>query len=120
MKEFALIFRMSNPTEPAPQVTPAEMQERMNSWSNWMGSIAARDRLADGGHRLGIRESKTVAPGNVVTDGPYTEVKEFINGYIVVKASSVDEAVEMAKGCPIIFGGGKVEVRPLVAPEDNS
>jgi hypothetical protein len=56
----------------------------------------------------------------VVTDGPYTEVKEFINGFIIVKAQTVDEAVEMAKGCPILFAaGGKVEIRPLVAPDDN-
>lgn len=120
MKEFALIFRTSTPTEPAPQLTPAQLQEMMTSWSNWMGGIAARDMLADGGHRLGIRESKTVAPGNVVTDGPYTEVKEFINGYIVVKTQSVEEAVEIAKACPMLFGGGKVEVRPLVASDDNS
>jgi len=119
MKEFALIFRVSNPTAPVPEPTPAEMQERMTSWGNWMGGIAAKDKLADGGHRLGIRESKTVAPGNVVTDGPYTEVKEFINGYIVVRTQSVEEAVEIAKGCPILYGGGKVEVRPLVTPDDN-
>src|SRR5258705_13327243 len=113
MKEFALIFRTSTPTEPEPQLTPAQLQERMTSWSNWMGGIAARDMLADGGHRLGIRESKTVAAGNVVTDGPYTEVKEFINGYIVVKTQSVEEAVEIAKACPMLFGGGKGEGRPL-------
>ena len=103
----------------ATELTPAEMQERLTSWGNWMGSIAAKDKLVDKGHRLGIRESKTVAPGNVVTDGPYTEVKEFINGFIVVKTQTVEEAVEIAKGCPILFGGGKVEVRPLVAPDDN-
>lgn len=113
-----MIFRM-NGEALSPQLTPAQMQERMTSWGNWMGSIAAKDKLADSGHRLGIRESKTVAAGNVVTDGPYTEVKEFINGFIVVKTQTVDEAVEIAKGCPILFGGGKVEVRPLVAPEDN-
>ena len=120
MKEFALIFRVNGETPSmAATLTPAEMQERLTSWGNWMGSIAARDKLADSGHRLGIRESRTVGPDNVVTDGPYTEVKEFINGFIVVKTQTVEEAVEIAKGCPILFGGGKVEVRPLVAPEDN-
>jgi hypothetical protein len=119
MKEFALIFRVNGET-PAQELTPAQMQERMTSWGNWMGSIAAKDKLANSGHRLGIRESKTVAAGNVITDGPYTEVKEFINGFIVVRTQTVDEAVEIAKGCPILFGeGSKVEVRPLVAPEDN-
>ena len=120
MKEFALIFRANEGmASAATEITPAQMQERMTHWNNWMGSIAARDRLSSSGNRLGIRESKTVAPGNVVTDGPFTEVKEFINGFIIVKAQNVDEAVEMAKGCPILAGGGKVEVRPLVSPDDN-
>ena len=121
MKEFALIFRIDgDAAASAADITPAQMQERMTYWSNWMGGIAARDRMSYSGHRLGIRESKTVAPGDVVTDGPYTEVKEFINGFMIVKAQSVDEAVEMAKSCPILFGGGKVEVRPLVASDDNN
>ena len=83
MKEFALIFRIDGGAAAgAADISPAEMQERMTYWNNWMGSIAARDRLSSSGHRLGIKESKTIASGNVVTDGPYTEVKEFINGFI--------------------------------------
>jgi hypothetical protein len=121
MKEFALIFRTNEEANAgAAEITPAQMQERMTSWSNWMGGIAARDRMSYTGHRLGIRESKSVAPGDVVTDGPYTEVKEFINGFMIIKAQSIDEAVDIAKGCPILFGGGKVEVRPLVASDDNN
>lgn len=118
MKEFALIFRV----EPnlAANVTPADMQQRMTAWMNWMGGIAARDRLVSNGNRLGIKGSKWVGSDKVVSDGPYTEVKEFINGYIIVRAASADEAAEIAKECPIILGrGGKVEVRPLVAPDDN-
>ena len=46
------------------------------------------------------------------------EVKEFINGYTIIKAETVEEAAEMAKGCPILFApGGSVEVRPLVSPD---
>ena len=118
MKEFALIFRVEQ-NGSVPQLTPAEMQSRMTSWMNWMGGIAAKDKLVNSGNRLGIKGSKWVGANGVVSDGPYTEVKEFINGYIVVRAESGDEAAEMAKGCPVLFGGGKVEVRPLVAPDDN-
>ena len=118
MKEFAFIFRVED--GPVPDITPTEMQERMTSWMNWMGGIAARDRLVDRGTRLGVKGSKWVGADNLVSDGPYTEVKEFINGVMYVRAESVDEAVEMAKGCPILLGGGgKVEVRPLVASDDN-
>ena len=118
MKEFALIFRVKE--NGTAEVSPAEMQQRMTYWMNWMGGIAARDRLVSNGSRLGVKGSKWVGSNKVVSDGPYTEVKEFINGYIIVKAESVDEATEMAKECPLILGeAGKVEVRPLVAPDDN-
>jgi hypothetical protein len=118
MKEFALVFRVEN--GPQSPVSPAEMQQRMTSWMNWMGGIAAKDRLVSNGNRLGVKGSKWVGHGGVVSDGPYTEVKEFINGYVIVRAETGDEAAEMAKGCPILFAeGGKVEVRPLVAPDNN-
>jgi hypothetical protein len=118
MKEFALIFRV--PQDLGAEISPAEMQEVMTSWMNWMGGIAAKDRLVSQGNRLGVKGSKWVSPGQIVSDGPYTEVKEFINGYIIVKGASVDEAVEFAKECPLVLGGaGKVEVRPLVAADDN-
>ena len=118
MKEFALIFRVSD-NGAATQLTPAQIQERMTVWSNWMGGIAARNQLVNGGSRLGLKGSKTVSANKSVTDGPYVEVKEFINGYVLIRANSVEEAVEIAKECPILLGGGKVEVRPLVTPENN-
>ena len=118
MKEFLLIFRNSNNADFKP--SPDQMQEVMTNWMNWMGSIGAQGKLADKGNRLGVSEAKTVRPNNVVTDGPYTEIKEFINGYIVVKTGSIDEAVEIAKGCPILKIGGNVEVRGIVSANDNS
>ena len=119
MKEFALIFRIDEGI-PVTTVSPAEMQARMTSWMDWMGGIAAKDRLVSNGNRLGVKGSKWVGPDKIVHDGPYTEVKEFINGYTIVRANSPEEAAEMAKDCPILVGGaGKVEVRPLVAPDVN-
>ena len=118
MKEFALIFRTSTDNDFKP--TPAQLQEMLTSWTNWMGGIAAKDKLVDKGSRMGIAGSKTIAPDNVVTDGPYTEIKEFINGVMYIRAEDIDEAVELAKGCPMLQGRGKVEIRPLVAPGDIS
>jgi len=83
---------------------------------NWLGSIATQNKLVDKGNSLLPRSdsAKTVKPGNVVTDGPYTEIKEFISGYIVVRAENIDEAVEMAKGNPIFKIGGNIEVREIL------
>lgn len=111
MKEFALIFRLKDIADFKP--SPEQMQERMN----WLGSIVAQNKLVDKGNiLLPIPGSaKTVKPNNLVTDGPYTEIKEFISGYIVVKADTIDEAVEIAKGNPIFDQvGGNIEVREVL------
>ena len=110
MKEFALIFRLKDIEDFKP--SPEQMQERMN----WLGSIASQNKLVDKGNSLlpASDSAKTVKPGNVVTDGPYTEIKEFISGYIVVRAQNIDEAVEIAKGNPIFKIGGNIEVREIL------
>ncbi len=111
MKEFALIFRLKDISDFKP--SPEQMQERMN----WLGSIAAQNKVADKGNTLLPipGSAKTVKPNNVVTDGPYTEIKEFISGYVVVKAENIDEAVEIAKANPIFEQvGGSIEVREVL------
>jgi hypothetical protein len=67
----------------------------------WIGGIAAQNKLVSQGNRLGS-EVMVVRPKNVVTDGPYTKIKELIGGYSVVKAESYQEAIEMAKRLPDI------------------
>ncbi len=111
MKEFALIFRLKDISDFKP--TPEQMQERMN----WLGSIAAQNKLVDKGNTLlpNPGSAKTVKPNDVVIDGPYTEIKEFISGYIVIKAENIDEAVDLAKANPLFDQvGGNIEVREVL------
>jgi len=110
MKEFALIFRLKDIADFKP--SPEQMQERMN----WLSSIAAQNKLVDKGNTLlpTPDSAKTVKANNVVTDGPYTEIKEFIVGYVIIKAENIDEAVEMAKSNPIFKIGGNIEVREVL------
>ena len=110
MKEFALIFRIKDIADFKP--SPEQMQDRMN----WLGSIAAQNKLADKGNTLlpGPGSAKTVKPDNMVIDGPYTEIKEFIAGYVVVKADHIDEAIGLAKANPIFKIGGNIEVREVL------
>ncbi len=111
MKEFALIFRLKDIADFKP--SPEQMQERMN----WLASIASQNKLVDKGNTLLPipGSAKTVKPNNVITDGPYTEIKEFISGYIVIKADTIDEAVKIAKANPIFDQvGGSIEVREVM------
>jgi hypothetical protein len=110
MKEFIMVYRNASMGDFKP--TPEQIQAVEKQWTDWFAGIAAQGKLGDG-----IRpgpEGKSVKPGNVVTDGPYAELKEILMGVTVVKADSIDEAVELAKGCPILKVGGNVEVRPLI------
>jgi hypothetical protein len=112
MNDFLFIFRREAVTnEPAP--SPEQMQAMMKPWQDWMGSLAAQNKLVDRGNRLNP-EGKVVKPGNTVTDGPYVELKEVLGGYTIIKANSLDEATELAKDCPILKVGGTVEVRAIL------
>lgn len=93
--------------------SPEQMQIWMKQTRDWMAGITAQNKLV-GGNGLPFEESKVVWSKNVVTNGPFGEIKETIGGYIIVKANSVDEAVEFAKGCPVLQGeGNSVEVRKI-------
>ena len=110
MKDFLFVFRSE--TSPRTNASPEQLQANMKLWMDWIGGIAAQNKLLDRGNRLETG-GKVVKPGNLITDGPYIETKEMIGGYTLVKADSIDEATEMAKGCPILTFGGNVEVREI-------
>lgn len=115
MKEFLLLFR--NGEQPEATRSPEQMQVIMQAWMDWFGSIAAQNKLVDKGNRLGT-QGRTIKPGNVVTDGPYTEIKEMVGGYTMIRAASIEEAAAIAGGCPILTVGGCVEVRDIMIMED--
>jgi hypothetical protein len=117
MKEFVFLFRMDI-TTPEAQPSPEQMQEYLIQWHEWVGGIAMQDKLSGGNHLS--TEGKVLKPGDVVMDGPYSERKESIAGYILVKAKDLHEAVAIAMDCPILQGEGtSVEVREAVSENEN-
>jgi hypothetical protein len=54
-------------------------------------------------------------PKRVVTDGPYVEAKDMVLGFIVIEARDIEQAAELAQGCPMLMGEGSVEIRPVGA-----
>ena len=110
MDEFILIFRHEDGNKVA---SPEQIQIWMKQTMDWIGGIAAQNKFS-GGNGLLFENAKVVRHNNIVTNGPFGEIKETIGGYIMVKANSVDEAVEFAKGCPVLQGeGNSVEVRKI-------
>lgn len=115
MKEFALLFRMDITNKEA-QPTDEQMQQYMRDWMQWMNDIANKGQMADGGNHFS-RSGKVLKPQQTVTDGPYTVNKESVAGYIIILAKDMDDALTIAKACPILNGEGtSVEVRETAAP----
>lgn len=110
MQEYALIMRHMDGKEVA---SPEQMEVWMKQTMDWIGGIAAQNKFVSG-TGLPFDEAKVVDSKKMVTNGPFGDIKETIGGLIVVKAESVEEAVEFAKGCPVLQGeGNTVEVRKI-------
>lgn len=111
MNEYLILMRLDLITKEA-QPSPEQMQVYMKQYQDWVGGIAAQNKFV-GGTGLSM-EGKVIKPNNIITDGPFAEVKESIAGFITIKAVSLDEAAEFAKACPILKGeGNSVEVRQI-------
>ena len=111
MAKFLFVYRSSVEAE-MKQPTPEEMQAILAQWGSWIQKIAESGNLIDGGDGL-QPTGKLVRPGGIVSDGPFVESKEIVGGYSIIKAESYDQAIGFAKTCPVLFGGGTVEVREL-------
>lgn len=110
MDEYALIMRHEDGSKIA---SPEQMEIWMKQTMDWIGGIAAQNKFVSGTGLL-FDGAKVVGHNKLVTDGPFGEIKETIGGFITVKADSVEEAVEFAKGCPVLQGDGNtMEVRRI-------
>lgn len=82
----------------------AETKKVMDAWGAWLGKY--KDAISDPGNPF-TPAAKTITKDGKVTDGP---VGEPASGYTVIKADSIDKAVEIAKTCPVFIGGAKISL----------
>ncbi|GAA0551496.1 YciI family protein [Chitinophaga japonensis] len=117
MDEYLLLMRLDILTKEA-QPSPEQLEVYMKQYYDWVGGIAAQNKFV-GGKGLST-EGKVLKYNNVMTDGPYAEIKESLAGFIIIKARDFDEAVSFARECPILEGeGNTVEVRKVVTEHHN-
>lgn len=92
MKKFVLLT--VGFTQPTPEI--------MQSWNNWFKSIG--DKIET---QVGLRSGKEITKSGV-TD--LAMDKDAITGYLVINAENLDEAVKIAKDCPMITSTKVYEV----------
>ncbi len=87
--------------------TEEEGARVMAQWESWLGGMGAA--ALDPGNPVG--PSSTVHPdGSVSCDGG----ADPLSGYSLISADSIGQATELAKGCPILEAGGRVEIAEIV------
>lgn len=106
---YMLIFRG---TDWYAGLSPEEMQQVADHWMAWF------KRLTDEGTAIAgnplEKEGRIVGKeGRVLADGPFVESKESIGGYFLLRVDTMDEAVAIARECPGLPYGIRVEVRPV-------
>jgi hypothetical protein len=84
-----------------------ERNAQMAKWGQWFGELGPA--IVDPGAPVG--QSRTVSNGGSVSDDGGANP---VSGYTVIQADSFDDATEKAKGCPILGGGGSVEVAEVL------
>ena len=116
---FILMGVATQESEASPPPTPeafAAMQEYNEDLAK-RGILLAAEGLTPTykGARVTFNDEE-----RIVTDGPFAEAKEVIAGFSIIKADSLEEAIDLVKRTPNIFPNGKavVEIRKLMDVED--
>ena len=113
MAKFMYLFR-SNP-EVYRSISPEQMQQTVKRWMEWKDGLQKNGHTVQLGERLEVTGKVVRGKHKSVTDGPYVEVKDSVQGYMLLEAKDLDSALELAKGCPVLDRDGTVEVRPFVS-----
>jgi hypothetical protein len=99
MANFLLLYSGGGMPE-----TEAQQAEVLQAWGAWYAALG--EAVVDGGDPF-TQMAKNIASNGMVSDGP---VGTMATGYTIIKADSLDAAVKMAKGNPILMGGGQITI----------
>lgn len=101
-------------------LSPGEIQEIIEEYTAWRADLEERGLYA-GGNKLTEDAGRhlTAENGDVrVLDGPWSETKELLGGYFIIEASDYDGAVDVARECPGLRHGTRIELRQVDAIHD--
>lgn len=115
--EYMLIYNESA-DDFAKREDPAQAGAYWGAWHAYIGALNAAGVVVSGN---GLQPPHTathlrVRGGErIVQDGPFADTREHLGGYFVIRAQSLDEALEWAARSPSAEYGS-VEVRPVLPP----
>ena len=87
----------------------------MKKYMAWKDRLEQGNHLLDFGAPLGGEGKVLRDNGKFVSDGPYVEVKDFVQGYMFIEAKDLEQAVALASESPMMDGDGSLEIRPVAS-----
>ncbi|WP_341227471.1 hypothetical protein [uncultured Arcticibacterium sp.] len=109
LKEFMLLFRL-NPSHAAP--SPEQLLQTQKQWSDFIANIAMQGKLVST-HQLGF-DGKQITADYSIKDEINICQHESMSGNMILKAPTLERALQLAKKCPILLMGGTIEVRNII------
>jgi hypothetical protein len=114
MADFVFLYRNTEADAREHMGTPEAAQASMKLWRAWLADLEAKGHVKSRGEPLERTGKVLTGPKKQVTDGPFAETKDMVSGFSLITAKDEAEAIELARGCPILQGSGSVEVRPIM------
>jgi hypothetical protein len=111
-----MMFVVADPAAAA-EATPSDDDLTIEQW---LADVDGRGKRITGNALHPVSEAVTVriSQGQVlITDGPFSETKEWIAGFDILECDDLDEAIAIAARHPQA-NGGKLELRPFWTGED--
>jgi len=108
--EYMLLFRGNDWHK---GLSAEEIERVSNEWMGWFKALGAEGKVIAGSPLEAEVRVVSGKNGSVVADGPFAESKEAIGGYFLLRVNTFEEAVAVAKQCPGLPYGARIEVRQV-------
>ncbi len=110
MHQFMILLKED--LQSASQMSEEQLQADIKQYTEWVEELSKKGHFVSGEPLEG--RGWQLKKDEVITNGPFIESKEAISGFFIIKAGSDEEALALAKTCPVFRTGGTLELRPVL------